>query len=157
MNITKDIKTEKRVYYSDRIDLNDHWNEPVYSKRLQKGLDLGDRMQNAFLEGFQDGFTNIVLIGSDLYDLSQSDLENAFEELRKKDLVIGPANDGGYYLIGMKNNNPGIFENKKWGSSAVLKDTLDDLKGKSVSLLAEKNDVDHYEDLAQFEILKKLL
>jgi rSAM/selenodomain-associated transferase 1 len=155
--ITRDLKVEKRVYYSDHIDRNDLWNETVYSKRLQIGIDLGDRMQQAFQEGFENGFSNIILIGSDLYDLSQSELESAFSVLERDEIVIGAAKDGGYYLIGMKQTNDVLFKNKKWGSSSVLKDTIKDLKGKNISLLPEKNDIDYYEDLEQFEILMKLL
>ena len=156
-DITRDIKVEKRVYYSDHINMYDPWKEPFYSKKLQKGNDLGDRMLHAFQEGFKDDFTNIILIGSDLYDLTQSDIENSFEKLKRDEIVIGPAKDGGYYLIGLKNPIPEIFKNKKWGTSTVLKETLKNLDGKSVSLLPEKIDIDYYEDLEQFEILKKLL
>ena len=72
-------------------------------------------------------------------------------------MVIGPAQDGGYYLIGMKQVPDDIFKNKKWGSGSVLRDTLQDLNGKSVTLLPEKNDIDHIEDLEQFEALRNLI
>ena len=156
-DITQELKVDKRVYYSDRIDRNDIWKEKEYTKRLQNGIDLGDRMQHAIQEGFDDGYTNIIIIGSDLYDLSQLDLENAFETLRSNEMVIGPAQDGGYYLIGMKQVPDDVFKNKKWGSGSVLRDTLQDLNGKSVTLLPEKNDIDHIEDLEQFEALKNLI
>jgi rSAM/selenodomain-associated transferase 1 len=155
--ITHDLDVEKRVYYSDHINKNDLWHEPIYSKWLQNGNSLGDRMHQAFQEGYEDDFTNIILIGSDLYDLNKSDLENAFEKLRHDEIVIGPAKDGGYYLIGMKQTIDGLFKNKKWGSSTVLKETLQCLNGKSISLLPKKNDIDHYEDLEQFETLKNLI
>lgn len=155
--ITKHLKVEKRMYYSDQIARDDLWNETIYSKRLQKGTDLGERMRNAFQEGFNDDYTNIILIGSDLFDLTQLDIENAFKELRRCEIVIGPAIDGGYYLIGMKQIIDGVFINKKWGSSSVLKDTLNDLHENSVSLMPEKNDIDYYEDLEQYEVLMKLL
>ena len=156
-NITQELKVDKRVYYSDKIDRNDIWKEKDYTKRLQYGFDLGDRMQHAIQEGLDDGYTNIIIIGSDLYDLSQLDLENAFEALRRDEMVIGPALDGGYYLIGMKQVPDDVFKNKKWGSESVLRDTLQNLNGKSVTLLPEKNDIDHIEDLEQFEALKNLI
>ena len=156
-NITQHIKVEKRVYYSDHIDLQDLWHEPVFSKRVQEGNDLGDRMYNAFQEGFNDGFTNIILIGSDLYDLMQSDLENAFKTFGENEMVIGPAKDGGYYLIGLKQHSQELFKNKKWGSSSVLKETLNDLNGKSVSLLPERNDIDYFDDIKHLDVFKKFL
>ncbi len=155
-NITQHIKVEKRIYYSDHIELDDLWYEPVFSKRVQEGNDLGDRMHNAFQEGFNDGFTNIILIGSDLYDLMQLDLENAFKTLRNE-MVIGPAKDGGYYLIGLKQPCPKLFKNKKWGSSSVLNETLNDLHGKSVSLLPERNDIDYFDDIKHLDVFKKFL
>jgi len=156
-NISRDLKVEKRVYYSDQIDLEDLWHESVYSKRVQKGNDLGDRMQQAFQEGFNDGFSNIILIGSDLYDLTHLNLENAFKTLRKEETVIGPAKDGGYYLIGLKQDSSELFKNKKWGTSSVLKNTLNDLNGKSVSLLPIKNDIDYFEDIKHLDVFKKFL
>jgi hypothetical protein len=87
------------------------------------------------------------VIGSDMYDLSQDDLEQAFKELEKNDFVVGPAEDGGYYLLGMKKYKPQLFEDKTWGTDTVLKDTLADLKKEKVALLETRNDVDYYEDI----------
>ena len=81
-------------------------------------------MEQAFQEGFQDGYQKIIIIGSDMYDLSQSDLEAAFTALNSHDFVLGPLTDGGYYLLGEKPCKFQLFSEKQWGSNSVLKDTL---------------------------------
>ncbi|NKI26078.1 glycosyltransferase [Arenibacter sp. 6A1] len=145
--ITTPLSATKTVYYSESIWENDIWDPTIYKKRLQEGEDLGQRMSNAFRDGFAQGYKKIVIIGSDMYDLSTDNLAHAFASLDKDDFVVGPAIDGGYYLLGMTRYTPSLFENKAWGSSSVLKDTLDDIKGERICLLPPKNDIDYYEDL----------
>ena len=111
------------------------------------GEELGARMENAFADIFEMGYEKAVIIGSDMYDLSQSDLEEAFSRLETQDFVIGPAEDGGYYLLGMKQLNGSIFRNKNWGTKTVLKDTLKDLEKENVAQLKERNDIDTYDDI----------
>lgn len=147
VSVTKNLVVSKEVYYSEGITQNDIWKSEFYSKKLQQGEGLGERMKNAFQEGFKNGYQNIIIIGSDLYDLQQEDLEKAFQLLQEKDIVIGPATDGGYYLMGMNQLFPEVFEEKKWGTSSVLEDTLKDLKGKNIGLLEARNDVDYYSDI----------
>ncbi|SNR53930.1 hypothetical protein SAMN04488009_2240 [Maribacter sedimenticola] len=157
VSITQNLYAEKRVYYSEEIWENDIWDADKYGKRLQQGNDLGDRMANAFREGFESDFQKIIVIGSDMYDLSQEDLESAFKALEKNDFVIGPAQDGGYYLLGMKTYKPELFQNKAWGTETVLKQTLADLKADSVCLLEERNDVDYFEDIKDIEAFQPFL
>ncbi|NVN17465.1 DUF2064 domain-containing protein [Muricauda sp. HICW] len=157
VSFTKDLKVEKWVYYSEEVWENDIWNNNLYSKKLQTGTDLGERMMNAFKEGFQAGFKNIIIIGSDMYHLNQSDLEEAFSKLEHHEYVIGPAEDGGYYLLGMKSLKTALFQNKKWGTNTVLADTLSDIKEDSFVLLNEKNDVDYYEDIKDIEAFAPFL
>ncbi len=145
--ITKNLYAQKTVYYSEEIWKNDVWDDKSYNKKIQVGKDLGERMANAFLGGFSDGFDKIIIIGSDMYDLSLSDLENAFKSLENHDYVVGPAEDGGYYLLGMKSFKKKLFINKNWGTSSVLKNTLNDLKKEKTKLLEPRNDVDYYEDI----------
>lgn len=123
------------------------WGNAHYQKKLQIGKDLGERMQNAFKEGFHAGFEKIIVIGSDMYNLAQHDLEEAFAKLDGYDYVVGPAEDGGYYLLGMKSLNKALFRDKEWGTDTVLADTLQDLKAENVALLDERNDVDYYDDI----------
>jgi rSAM/selenodomain-associated transferase 1 len=136
---------------------NDVWDQNVFRKKKQDGEDLGYRMENAFLDLFNKGYEKIIIIGSDLYDLSQSDLENAFSCLEKNDIVIGPAIDGGYYLLGMKKTYPAVFKNKNWGTNTVLEDTLADLSNYSVCKLEERNDIDVYEDIVDLEIFQTFI
>ena len=148
---TKDISlkvtADKAVYYSVKIRKNDIWEESIYQKHQQNGKDLGFRMLNAFQKGFDAEYEKVIIIGSDLYDLTSEIIEDAFLKLDNNDVVIGPAEDGGYYLLGMKNLYPKIFQNKAWGTETVRKDTLQDLKDKKVFLLKELNDVDVFEDI----------
>lgn len=152
VDFTKNLIAAKQVYYSEEIRKDDIWDSKFYDKKLQSGQDLGARMANAFQEGFASGFEKIIIIGSDMYDLQQSDIEAAFSSLKKSNFVIGPADDGGYYLLGMKTFNAKLFQNKEWGKSTVLKATLKDLKYEKLILLDERNDVDIYEDIENNEV-----
>ena len=139
---------DKYVYFSEHPGDGSIWNPETFRQEVQAGPDLGARMQHAFETAFARGYRRVVLIGSDLPDLTTADLQNAFSALNTHETVIGPAADGGYYLIGLTRMIPGLFEDKPWGSSRVLEATLSDLSGIAVSLLSEKNDVDRYEDIA---------
>ncbi|MEJ1223255.1 TIGR04282 family arsenosugar biosynthesis glycosyltransferase [Sediminicola sp. 1XM1-17] len=155
--ITKEAKATKEVHYSEEIWDDDIWEPAHYHKKIQSGGDLGERMSKAFSDGFEAGYKNIIIIGSDMYDLSTADLNTAFQELDKKPFVIGPAEDGGYYLLGMSKMNSGLFKNKAWGTDTVLKDSLNDLSNEDVKLLKIKNDVDHYEDIQHIKAFEPFL
>ncbi len=157
VQITKNLTTDKIVYYSEEIWKNDIWDINTFDKKLQKGLDLGERMSNAFKNGFEQGYQKIIIIGSDMYDLSQEDIENAFLKLSDNDYVIGPAEDGGYYLLGMTKWNKNLFKNKEWGTQTVLNDTLNTLKNEKKQLLETKNDVDYYEDIKDIDVFQQFL
>ncbi|RZS99775.1 TIGR04282 family arsenosugar biosynthesis glycosyltransferase [Aquimarina brevivitae] len=157
VTITKDLEVDKHVYYSEAIRENDIWNEKCYTKKKQEGDDLGERMYNAFKSGFDQGYSSIIIIGSDMFDLSQKDLENAFDQLKNSPYIIGPALDGGYYLLGMNSLNSKIFKQKQWGTATVLKDTLQDLNKDQVTFLPERNDIDTYEDIKNNSAFKIFL
>ena len=146
-DISSKVNADKAVYYSVKIRENDIWNPDIYQKYQQFGDDLGIRMLNAFKNGFEAGYKKVMIIGSDLYDLSEKNIEKAFVALDTNDVVIGPAEDGGYYLLGMNALQENVFKNKKWGTASVRKDTLKDLSDKKVKVLAFKNDIDVYEDI----------
>lgn len=145
--ITKHMAVDKEVHYSEKIEMDDIWENTVYHKKLQVGEDLGQRMEHAFQQGFEAGYKNIIIIGSDMYDLNQQDLENAFLALKKCLYVIGPATDGGYYLLGMKAMDYSLFKNKTWGSNSVLKETLEEIKNEKTTILETRNDIDIFEDV----------
>ena len=151
VKITTPLSCDKQVHYSVAVRDNDRWDPKVFEKYQQSGEDLGARMSLAFDQGFQAGYQRIIIIGSDMYDLSQSDIEAAFEHLKTSDYVVGPALDGGYYLLGMNIRTPELFVGKDWGTDSVLKDTLADLKNRSNTLLDQRNDVDLYEDIQGIE------
>ncbi len=146
-NISSKVNADKAVYYSVEVRENDIWDASIYQKYQQKGEDLGIRMLNAFKNGFDTDYEKVLIIGSDLYDLSSKNIEKAFEELDNNDVVIGPAKDGGYYLLGMKKLHASVFKNKNWGTETVRKATLQDLIYQKVKLLDQKNDIDVYEDI----------
>src|SRR4051794_4293074 len=86
------------VSYSHYIHINDVFDDDVFSKHVQEGNDLGEKMLNAFKKVFELGCKNVCVIGSDCYELQTETLQDAFDELHSSDLVLGPATDGGYYL-----------------------------------------------------------
>lgn len=157
VNITSELDVTQWVFYSNEIWEEDIWANGTYQKKLQNGADLGQRMLNAFQEGFECDYEKIVIIGSDMYDLSQADLESAFSQLNQHDYVIGPAEDGGYYLLGMTVLKKELFQDKLWGTETVLEDTLKHLKQEKVSMLSVKNDVDHYEDIKDIKAFQPFL
>ena len=153
-SIVNSLSAEVHLYYSDYIEENDNFNPLKIKKFIQKGKNLGDRIINALNISFKK-FSPVVIIGSDLWKLEVSDIEDAFRILKNKNIVIGPSTDGGYYLIGMNYLNTKIFENKNWGQESVLNDTIRDIDDKTnIHLLDEKTDIDTYEDLCQFPDLK---
>ena len=157
VKITKDLEVDKQVHYSVKVRENDIWDSSVYTKKQQRGKNLGARMNRAFKQAFDAGYKKVIIIGSDMFDLSQQDIELAFKELEDHDFIIGPAEDGGYYLFGMKSLNSSVFLNKKWGTDTVLAETLEDLKTENIKQLEVRNDVDYYEDIKDIEAFKKFL
>lgn len=146
-DISVKVSADKAVYYSVKVRENDIWDANIFQKHQQVGEDLGIRMLHAFKNGFKAGYEKVMIIGSDLYDLTAETIENAFMALEKNEVVIGPAEDGGYYLLGMNSLEEKVFKNKDWGKQTVRKDTLEDLKDKKVFLLGELNDVDVFKDI----------
>ena len=153
----RNIDSDKAVYYSVKVRSNDIWDKTIYQKYQQKGEDLGIRMLNAFKDAFSSGYKKVVIVGSDLFDLKPKHIDEAFQKLENNDIVIGPAEDGGYYLLGMKTLNSQVFQNKDWGTSTVFQNTINDLENESVFLLEELNDIDVYEDIKNIEELKRLI
>ena len=155
--VLHELSFDKVVYYSEKIENNDLWKASLFEKKLQKGADLGERMQQAFETAFDRGYKKVLIIGSDLFELTSTLIISALEALETYDISIGPSLDGGYYLLGMKELHPAVFKNKKWGTDSVLENTLQDLKQQNVKLLEALNDIDTFEDLQQHpELLNKI-
>jgi rSAM/selenodomain-associated transferase 2/rSAM/selenodomain-associated transferase 1 len=130
------------------------WLGPSFSYRDQGRGDIGRRMERALTDGFQDGYTAIVIIGSDIPDISNAIIMQAFKALQKNRLVLGPADDGGYYLIGMHLADgyraySELFEAIKWGTNTVLSQTIAAAErlGMAYVLLDTLKDVDHPADI----------
>lgn len=147
--ITENLPMDKLVYYSNDVDQNDLWPNDKYKKQLQPAGDLGAKMETAFKNAFVDGYTSVVIIGSDCHQLTPAIIEKAFEELKTHEVVIGPALDGGYYLLGMNKLYSELFSNKRWSTEHVFPDTILDLEKLHLShkVLPELSDVDYIEDL----------
>lgn len=156
-NITQNLPYDKAIYYSEKVQKNDLWDKDIYQKHLQQGADLGTKMKNAFSNSFADSYKKVIIIGSDLPDLQEQHITDAFKQLDRNDVVLGPAEDGGYYLLGMKFLHPKIFENKNWGTASVREETVKDLEKVSVHLLAELRDVDVIEDIENHPDFKHFL
>lgn len=147
--VTADLPVDKVVFYDQFVDRNDFWPNEIYEKEVQCEGELGDKMLSAFNYVFERGYKRAAIIGSDCYDLSPEFIQDAFEQLKEKDAVIGPSHDGGYYLLGLSKPCEDIFKNKRWSTSSVCLDTekdLEALKFKYAKLQA-LSDVDTEEDL----------
>jgi len=145
-----DVSVSITTYFSEFIPEN-----PIHSaenKLVQLGQDLGERMKNAFAENFESGMEKVVLIGTDCPSLEGIHLAQAFEALDQSDLVLGPARDGGYYMIGMKRRADFLFEGITWSTELVLSQTLAlaAAQGMQTSLLPVLEDIDTLEDWERY-------
>lgn len=142
--LTEQITCERFLFYSDFIDNNDDWSALSFEKNVQNGFDLGDRMKNAFEFIFSKNIKKALIIGSDCAELTENIVNNAFQELDSHDFVIGPADDGGYYLLGMSSFEPSVFDNIVWSSDSVFSKTIENitLREKSFALLPMLSDTD---------------
>lgn len=144
--LIRPLRCQRVVYYGDFINPDDGWND--LAKHLQTGNDLGERMLNAFREQFAQGAQKVVIIGSDCLDITTDHIERAFRALDVVDVVIGPATDGGYYLLGMSRLLPVLFEEMPWSQPelrqrtelAILQNNL------TFERLDELTDIDEWSD-----------
>jgi rSAM/selenodomain-associated transferase 1 len=130
------------------------WIGSEYMLMPQQGNHIGERMANAFRKTFMDGFEHVLLIGTDLPDLPATVIDEAFEGLEKNAAVIGPAFDGGYYLIGFQSNTflPAVFERIPWSTQKVFEKTIKIFEKNHLQIhqLPKWRDIDLYEDLKCF-------
>lgn len=123
---------------------------------LQNGDSLGSRMNRAFEMFKEKTFSKMVVVGSDIPNISEKILNNAFSKLDTADCVLGPTNDGGYYLIGLKQPQYVLFQDIDWSTNNVFKQTLEKAKKNHIGIktLSTLNDIDTFEDL---QTLKNML
>jgi len=129
-----------------------NWLGPERLYKPQVHGDLGEKLKKAFRDAFDAGAERVVTIGCDCPGLTREHIGRAFDALYLKGLVLGPATDGGYYLIGMQRPLDALFENIPWGTDKVLETTvsLAQQLGLSIEILEELHDVDRPEDLENF-------
>jgi uncharacterized protein len=147
--IIKDIPCDKYIFYADEISLKDSWPNDIYNKEKQTEGGLGQKMEEAFRKLFNNGHEHVLIIGSDCYDLTASIIKEAFVVLKTTDVVLGPAKDGGYYLLGQNKLNADLFSIKEWSTSFVLAQTIKacERSGLSYQKLELLSDVDEAEDI----------
>jgi rSAM/selenodomain-associated transferase 1 len=123
------------------------------NKFLQTGNSIGDRMRNAFSHLFRKGYQKVVLIGSDIPNLSRAIVQEALEKLEKYQCVIGPSEDGGYYLIALKQNSTKLFNNISWSTPYVLQQTLQAAEREKISVLqlSKLYDIDTIKELKRLQ------
>lgn len=147
--VTEGVEAERIVYYSRFIPSSDLFLTKKFLPEVQKGDDLGERMFYAIEAGFEAGFGHVVLIGTDCYELSREILNEAFSALERSDAVIGPATDGGFYLIGLNRVLPELFLDRKWSTPEVFGETTTIFRhvATGYELLPELSDIDTIDDL----------
>ncbi len=140
----------KVVYYSDFIEADDLWDEEHYTKKIQQGKELGKRMATALEAEFKTN-SPCIIIGSDSLEISADIINQAFEALNTSDVVIGPAHDGGFYLLGMNKFNAEIFK-VKYSTPKVFGDTVKILEtqGLKYSKLPKLYDIDTIKEVKMF-------
>lgn len=139
------------VFYSTEIIKNDEWDDSVFIKKIQRGNNIGARMSNAFCD-IMPPYKKVILIGGDIAQISAAIIEEGFEKLMSHDFVLGPAHDGGYYLIGQTTPTPFVFENIEWSTENVSQKTLENIKSlnKTCYLLPTLSDIDYEEDWVKY-------
>lgn len=140
-------------YEGGKQGLMEKWLGKSISYRSQGSGDLGARMKRAFSEAFQQGLNRVVIIGSDCPGITRVTARTAFELLSQFDVVVGPANDGGYYLIGLRRETEQLFHDIPWGTAEVRARTVEiaNQLGLRVVHLEPLDDVDRAEDLEVWE------
>ena len=149
--VVESVAAKRLLFYSQWINTEDEWSPNFFHKSLQPEGDLGNRMTVAFEAGFENNGP-VIIVGSDCPGLSPEIIEEGFLALEKNDFVIGPALDGGYYLLGMKSYSPSLFEDIKWSTETVKDETINKIKalGKSVSELTPLSDIDYEADWIKY-------
>ncbi len=152
---TLKVPVTRHIYYASFIEKDDIFPDGEFIKNIQKGGDLGERMYEAFKDLFGQWAEKVVIIGTDCPELTGDIMNDAFAKLDHTDAVIGPAEDGGYYLLGFKNLKKDFFINKQWSSENVLLDTILDFNKLDLKyeLLTPLNDVDYEKDLGSLKAL----
>lgn len=151
-NLSRLDGVELRYTPDDAASEIQAWVQPGWHARPQGGGDLGVRMQRAFGDHFSNGANQVVIIGSDCPEATAGDIREAWRKLKTSDLAVGPATDGGYWLIGLRQPQPQLFEGIAWGGESVLAETLQRAKAAQLrmEILRILTDVDTERDWQEF-------
>ncbi|WP_169303386.1 TIGR04282 family arsenosugar biosynthesis glycosyltransferase [Pedobacter cryophilus] len=149
--ISKELNFDKYLFYDKVTAHKMPWGDDIYHTAYQLESDLGGRMQNAFEQLFDKGYERIVIIGSDCYELTQEIIEEAFNKLNSNKVVVGPAKDGGYYLLGLSQLIPQLFSDVAWSTEEVFSSTIKILKSLNLSYDTTPilSDIDTEDDLTE--------
>lgn len=125
------------------------WLGNRFKYRDQAGGTLGERLSDSFNQAFSEGLKRAIIIGTDCPEITSNHIREAFTLLQKSDLVLGPALDGGYYLIGLSSFHHNLFKNIKWGSNLVYQQTMATARNLNLKIaeLEKLADIDRPEDL----------
>lgn len=147
-NTTRCLDCDKNVYFSERMENDCLWADGNFRLSIQQGLNQGERMQHAFDHFFAEGAEKVCLIGADTFEIKAEIIKEAFDILQNHDVVLGPASDGGFYLLGMKELQPELFHHKNWSTEGILSQTLADIQllNLKYALLPELQIINQKED-----------
>lgn len=125
------------------------WLGPHRRLARQRGTDLGARMSNAFRSAFLAGYHRVVIVGSDVPELTGRIVRSGIAALIPHDVALGPAHDGGYYLIGLREPRPGLFREMRWSTRGVRTETVRRIErlGLTRAELPPLEDIDTYASL----------
>ena len=149
--VAEQIDAHRYVHYSSFVDTRDDWSAEKFTKSLQPAGDLGERMRTAFAAALEQ-HDRAVIIGSDCATLTPDIVNNAIAALDTHDAVIGPATDGGYYLLGLKDLSVDVFSGMTWSVDTVGSETVRRLTeaGKSIATVPKLSDIDTEADWNQY-------
>jgi hypothetical protein len=150
-SVALQVPHSRYLYYSDFVDPNDEWDNALFVKKIQAGHDLGERMQRAFAEVLRVA-PKAVIIGSDCPLLTPALVQEALDQLNEYPYVLGPASDGGYYLLGMREASPHLFTAIEWSTDQVAATTLGRIAEleKTCFILPTLPDIDVEEDWKKY-------
>lgn len=143
--VAEAVDADRFVFYSDMVDRKDGFLDQSFKKYVQCNGDLGARMEFAFSIPFKTGgYKRVQIVGSDIPALSPEIIEAGFEALNGHDFSLGPAADGGYYLLGMTRWQRELFRDMAWSTDGVLAETRKriEAEGRSIHMLPELQDID---------------